>query len=53
MLGRGRRLDEQVPGSGLGLAIVRNIAELYRGGVRLSQASLGGLRAELDLPALP
>ena len=53
VLGRGRRLDEQVPGSGLGLAIVRNIAELYRGGVRLSQASLGGLRAELDLPALP
>ena len=48
---RGERLDEAVPGSGLGLAIVRDIAELYDGAVSLGESELGGLRAELDLPA--
>lgn len=48
---RGRRNDEAVPGSGLGLAIVRDVAELYGGGVALHEAALGGLGATLDLPA--
>ena len=48
---RGRRHDEAVPGSGLGLAIVRDVAELYGGGVSLHEAALGGLGATLALPA--
>lgn len=50
---RGLRLDEAVPGSGLGLAIVRDIADLYGGGVTLGRSALGGLEAVLDLPAAP
>lgn len=50
---RGLRLDEAVPGSGLGLAIVRDIADLYGGGVTLGPSALGGLAAVLDLPAAP
>ena len=48
---RGDRLDEAVPGSGLGLAIVREIAELYGGGVDLGDSELGGLKVEIMLPA--
>jgi len=48
---RGTRLDETVPGSGLGLSIVKDLAGLYSGSFRLSKAAMGGLRAELDLPA--
>ena len=48
---RGARLDESVPGSGLGLNIVSEIAALYGGTLELGTAELGGLRAELDLPA--
>lgn len=48
---RGQRHDEAVPGSGLGLSIVRDVAELYGGGVSLHEAALGGLGATLDLPA--
>ena len=51
-LNRGERLDESVPGSGLGLAIVRDIADLYGGEVALEEASLGGLKALLILPAV-
>lgn len=51
VLGRGRRLDERVPGSGLGLDIVREIVTLYRGRLALADATSGGLRVELDLPA--
>lgn len=47
---RGVRADETAPGSGLGLAIVRELAELYGGGVSLAVSPLGGLRAELRLP---
>lgn len=47
---RGRRLDETKPGSGLGLAIVADLAALYGGSLRLDKASIGGLRAVLDLP---
>jgi signal transduction histidine kinase len=48
---RGRRLDETKPGSGLGLSIVVELASLYSGGLTLGTAPLGGLRAELVLPA--
>ncbi|MFA6266592.1 MAG: sensor histidine kinase [Pseudolabrys sp.] len=48
---RGRRLDETKPGSGLGLSIVVELAGLYGGELKLGAAPLGGLRAELVLPA--
>jgi signal transduction histidine kinase len=48
---RGRRLDETKPGSGLGLSIVVELAGLYGGALTLGTAPLGGLRAELVLPA--
>ncbi len=51
VVARGARLDESVPGSGLGLNIVSEIAALYGGTLRLDAAALGGLRAEIDLPA--
>lgn len=50
MFERGVRADEQIPGSGLGLAIVRDLAQLYGGGVELEASPLGGLRARLRLP---
>ncbi len=50
---RGQRLDETVAGSGLGLDIVLDIAELYDGGLALGRSKMGGLRAELELPAAP
>lgn len=51
-LKRGRRLDETVPGTGLGLAIVTDLTSLYGGTLTLSDSPLGGLRAEVRLPAL-
>jgi signal transduction histidine kinase len=51
VLQRGQRLDESVPGSGLGLAIVDELAQLYGGQLSLDKSALGGLRAELSLPA--
>jgi signal transduction histidine kinase len=48
---RGRRLDETKPGSGLGLSIVVELANLYGGELTLGTAPIGGLRAELVLPA--
>jgi signal transduction histidine kinase len=48
---RGSRLDESKPGSGLGLSIVVELAGLYGGRLNLGTAPLGGLRAELVLPA--
>ncbi len=51
VLRRGRRLDESVPGSGLGLDITRDLARLYGGSVTLGRSPLGGLKAQLDLPA--
>jgi signal transduction histidine kinase len=49
---RGRRLDESKPGSGLGLSIVVELASLYSGALTLGTAPIGGLRAELALPAV-
>ncbi len=48
---RGRKLDESKPGSGLGLSIVTELATLYGGKLLLGKAPIGGLRAELVLPA--
>jgi signal transduction histidine kinase len=48
---RGRRLDESKPGSGLGLSIVVELATLYGGALNLGTAPIGGLRAQLVLPA--
>jgi signal transduction histidine kinase len=52
VLGRGQRLDESKPGSGLGLSIVVDLAALYGGSLSLGRAAMGGLRAELVLPAV-
>src|SRR6266403_1309517 len=49
---RGRRLDETKPGSGLGLSIVLELATLYGGNLQLGNTPIGGLRAELVLPAV-
>lgn len=51
VLRRGRRLDETKPGTGLGLSIVLDLARLYGGTLELGNSPLGGLRAELVLPA--
>lgn len=48
---RGVRLDETKPGSGLGLSIVVDLAQSYRGQLKLEASTLGGLAAHLDLPA--
>jgi signal transduction histidine kinase len=52
VLRRGARLDETKPGSGLGLSIVAELAQLYGGRLVLDSSPLGGLRADLTLPAL-
>ncbi|MDQ0423143.1 histidine kinase [Rhizobium sp. CRIBSB] len=51
-LKRGRRLDESKPGTGLGLSIVKEISGEYQGAFGLSRAGIGGLRAQLILPAV-
>ncbi|PKQ03364.1 MAG: histidine kinase [Alphaproteobacteria bacterium HGW-Alphaproteobacteria-12] len=51
VLKRGMRLDETKPGSGLGLSIVTEIADLYGGKLKFGASPLGGLRADLYLPA--
>jgi signal transduction histidine kinase len=47
---RGVRADEQAAGTGLGLAIVRDLADVYRGSIALTDSPLGGLRSTLTLP---
>ena len=49
---RGRRLDETKPGSGLGLSIVLDLVALYSGTFRLDRSPDGGLRVEIELPAV-
>jgi signal transduction histidine kinase len=51
-LQRGGRLDERTPGSGLGLTIALDLATLYGGSLTLGRSALGGLKVELDLPAV-
>ncbi|HEV3058043.1 MAG TPA: sensor histidine kinase [Vicinamibacterales bacterium] len=51
VLQRGVKADEAAPGSGLGLAIVSDLAELYGGSIALLESALGGLCAEIRLPA--
>ncbi len=48
---RGHKLDETKPGHGQGLGIVADIVNLYDGSIKLSASKMGGLRAELNLPA--
>jgi signal transduction histidine kinase len=47
---RGARLDEQTDGHGLGLSIVRDIIEVWGGGMQLQGSELGGLRVVIELP---
>ena len=49
VLQRGVRADQAPGGSGFGLAIVRDLAELYGGGITLETSPLGGLRAVLTM----
>jgi len=51
VLQRGVRADQASPGSGFGLAIVRDLADLYGGSVSLHGAAIGGVSAQLTLPA--
>jgi signal transduction histidine kinase len=51
-LKRGQRLDESKPGSGLGMSIIVETAGMYNGKVELADATLGGLRFTLQLPAV-
>ena len=51
ILGRGVRLDEEMPGHGLGLAIVRDAVEFYGGRLTLGRdPQLGGLLVRVALP---
>lgn len=50
-LARGGRLDESKPGSGLGLSIVVELARVYGGTLALDDSALGGVAAQLTLPA--
>jgi signal transduction histidine kinase len=51
VLQRGVRTDEAAPASGIGLAIVRDLADLYRGSIALTDSPVGGLRAVLRFHA--
>lgn len=51
VLRRGERADTSVAGSGLGLAIVNDLVLIYRGQLTLARSALGGLRADIFLPA--
>lgn len=48
----GTRLDERGDGHGFGLAIVRELAELYGGGLLLDAGPAGGLLARVSLPRI-
>ena len=46
----GRRIDEAPPGHGFGLPIAAELTELYGGSLKLSRATIGGLRVRVMLP---
>ena len=48
---RGQRLDETKPGRGSGCRSWSSLPSLYGGALDLGTAPIGGLRAELVLPA--
>lgn len=50
---RGKRLDQSGTGTGLGLAIVEDILSACDGSLELGRSDLGGLKAQLLLPAAP
>lgn len=52
VFGLGERLDEQMPGHGMGLAIVKDLVVLYGGKIWMDASPLGGLRVNLQLPAI-
>jgi signal transduction histidine kinase len=52
VLKRGKRLDESKPGEGIGLSVVQDIVALYGGTIMLGNASLGGLKVTVHLPAI-
>ena len=47
----GRRIGESAPGYGFGLPITRELTELYGGSFHLAPSDLGGLSAQISLPA--
>jgi signal transduction histidine kinase len=47
-----RRLDRGVGGFGLGLSIVRSVVAAHGGRIEIRAPETGGLRVEVDLPAL-
>lgn len=49
---RGARLDASMPGFGFGLAIVQDLVTLYGGTLALTRSPLGGLGAQINLPAV-
>jgi signal transduction histidine kinase len=50
VLRRGVRLDEKTPGTGLGLDIVKELVDVYGGGLVFRRSQWGGLLVELRLP---
>lgn len=48
---RGERFDQNTPGTGLGLSIVADIVHTWNGALQLSASPLGGLQAQITLPA--
>jgi len=49
VLQRGERADTSLPGQGIGLSVVTDIVSSYRGSIKLSSSSLGGLAVTLKL----
>jgi two-component system, OmpR family, sensor histidine kinase PhoQ len=49
-LGRGTRLDENLPGQGIGLAVASELAAAYGGVVEVERSALGGAAVIVQLP---
>lgn len=48
---RGVRADEQTPGQGIGLAVIHSILATSDGSLSINRSALGGVQAQLELPA--